>query len=112
MGFIGVLIIIVCAVLILVVLVQNSKGGGLASNFSSSNQILGVAKTKDVLEQITWIAAGILFILCLFSTPKSAVSSVGDDQTATEQVGSVTQNKASGFAPTQKTAPAQPLPTK
>lgn len=68
--FISVLIVLVCVVLILIVLVQNSKGGGLASNFSSSTQILGVAKTKDILEQITWGAAGVLLILCLAATPK------------------------------------------
>ena len=41
MGFyilISVLILMVCVFLVLVVLVQNSKGGGLAANFSSSNQ--------------------------------------------------------------------------
>lgn len=71
MGFLGILIILVCVVLCLIVLVQNSKGGGLASNFSSSNQILGVAKTKDILEQITWGAAGVLLLLCLLATPKA-----------------------------------------
>jgi preprotein translocase subunit SecG len=68
----GILIIIVCVALSFVILIQNSKGGGLASNFSSSNQILGVAKTKDIIEQITWIGAGLLLILCLLATPKLA----------------------------------------
>jgi hypothetical protein len=30
-----------------IVLIQNSKGGGLASGFSSSNEILGVRKTAS-----------------------------------------------------------------
>jgi len=47
---ISVLIFIVCILLILVVLVQNSKGGGLASSFSGSNQFMGVRKTADFLE--------------------------------------------------------------
>ncbi|MGD9976832.1 MAG: preprotein translocase subunit SecG, partial [Bacteroidales bacterium] len=34
----SVLILIVCILLILIVLVQNPKGGGLASNFAGSNQ--------------------------------------------------------------------------
>jgi len=42
---ISVLILIVCVLMVLVVLVQNSKGGGLASNFASSNQFMGVRKT-------------------------------------------------------------------
>jgi len=63
--FILVLIFIVCALLVLIVLVQNSKGGGLASNFSSSNQIMGVKKTTDFLEKATWFLAGSLLFLCL-----------------------------------------------
>ena len=46
-----VLIVITCILTILIVLVQNSKGGGLASNFSSSNQYMGVRKTADFLEK-------------------------------------------------------------
>jgi preprotein translocase subunit SecG len=64
---ISVLILIVCVLLVLVVLVQNSKGGGLASNFSSSNQFMGVRKTADFLEKSTWTLAVILLVLCLFS---------------------------------------------
>lgn len=59
----SVLIFIVCLLLILVVLVQNSKGGGLAANFASSNQIMGVRKTTDFLEKFTWVLAGALLIL-------------------------------------------------
>ena len=40
--FISILILIASILLILIVLIQNSKGGGLASGFSSSNQIMGV----------------------------------------------------------------------
>ena len=47
--FVSVLILIACVLMVLVVLVQNSKGGGLASNFSSSNQYMGVRKTSDFL---------------------------------------------------------------
>lgn len=53
--------------LILVVLVQNSKGGGLASNFSSSNQIMGAPKTADFLEKATWFLAGTIIVLSLIS---------------------------------------------
>lgn len=70
MGFyilISVLILITCVLLVLVVLVQNSKGGGLASNFSSSNQFMGVRKTADFLEKSTWTLAIVLLVLSLFS---------------------------------------------
>ena len=57
----SVLIVITSILLILIVLVQNSKGGGLASNFSSTNQVMGVRKTTDFLEKATWyLAIGIV----------------------------------------------------
>jgi preprotein translocase subunit SecG len=49
-----ILIVIASVLLTLLVLVQNSKGGGLAAGFSSSNQIMGVRKTTDFLEKATW----------------------------------------------------------
>ncbi len=64
---ISVLILIVCVLMVLVVLVQNSKGGGLASNFASSNQFMGVRKTADFLEKTTWSLAVALLVLSLFS---------------------------------------------
>lgn len=62
---ITVLIFIVCILLVLIVLVQNSKGGGLASNFQSSGQVMGVRKTTDFLEKGTWVLAGVLLFLCV-----------------------------------------------
>jgi preprotein translocase subunit SecG len=65
---ITVLLFVVCILLILIVLVQNSKGGGLASNFQASNQIMGVRKTTDFLEKATWGLAGALLCLSIFGT--------------------------------------------
>lgn len=64
---IATLILITCVLMILVVLVQNSKGGGLASNFASSNQYMGVRKTADFLEKTTWTLAVVMLVLSLFS---------------------------------------------
>ena len=72
---ISVLILMVSALIILVVLVQNSKGGGLASNFSGSNQYMGVRKTADFLEKATWTLAIALLVLSLasiFVIPKNS----------------------------------------
>lgn len=72
---VSVLILITSILLMLVVLVQNSKGGGLASNFSGNNQYMGVRKTADFLEKSTWTLAIILLVLSLFSIfviPRSA----------------------------------------
>ena len=62
----------------LIVLIQNSKGGGLASGFASSNQIMGVRKTADFLEKATWTLAAamvVLSILAAHALPKESSSS-------------------------------------
>ena len=61
------LTIIVCVLLMLVILAQNPKGGGLSSQFggSGASQIMGVKKTGDLLEKITWTLAITLLVLSL-----------------------------------------------
>lgn len=66
--FFSILILIASVFLILIVLVQNSKGGGLASGFSSSNQYMGVRKTTDFLEKATWGLAGGVAFFCIIIT--------------------------------------------
>jgi preprotein translocase subunit SecG len=62
------LIIILSFLLVLVIMVQNPKGGGLASTFGGdSQQIGGVKKTTDFLDKSTWILVSLLFLLILFS---------------------------------------------
>ena len=63
------IIIFVSILLILIVLVQNSKGGGLSSQFGgySSNQFMGVQKTNDLLEKATWTLAIIIVALTMLS---------------------------------------------
>ena len=68
------LIIIASLLMIVIVLIQESKGGGLSSNFSSSNQIMGVRKTTDVVEKATWglaIAMVVFSIACSYVAPQA-----------------------------------------
>ena len=65
--FIVILCIVVCILLGLIVLVQNSKGGGLAANFSAPTQVMGVRQTADFLEKASWWLVGILVVLCLMA---------------------------------------------
>lgn len=65
--FLIVLAIVVCILLGLIVLVQNSKGGGLASGFQGSNQYMGVRQTADFLEKATWTLAIALLAISLLS---------------------------------------------
>ncbi len=78
MYLVCVLLIVIASVLMcLIVLVQNSKGGGLASGFASSNQIMGVRKTTDFLEKATWSLAAFMVlasIIAAWSIPHATIS--------------------------------------
>ncbi|MBN1158827.1 MAG: preprotein translocase subunit SecG [Bacteroidales bacterium] len=75
-GLITGIIIFIAILLILIVLVQNPKGGGLSSSFSSSNQIMGVKRTADFIEKATWGLAASMVILSVIATmiPHEAVA--------------------------------------
>lgn len=61
-------LVILAAILMCgIVLIQESKGGGLASAFSNQNSMLGVRKTTDVLEKATWGLAAAIVILSIVS---------------------------------------------
>ncbi len=84
-----VLIVLVALLMIFIVLIQESKGGGLASNFSSSNAIMGVRKTTDVVEKLTWGLAAAMVIIsvaCAYVAPTAVgESSVMENSATTEQ---------------------------
>lgn len=68
------LIIFFAILLVLVILAQNAKGGGLTSQFggSSASNIIGVKKTGDLLEKLTWgfiIAIMVLSLSTSFMRP-------------------------------------------
>lgn len=78
-----VIIIIIFAILLtLVVLVQNSKGGGLAAGFQSSNQFMGVRKTTDFIEKATWILVSVVVVLSILAVGVRSGSSSTDQQSA------------------------------
>lgn len=82
-----VLIVLVSLLMIFIVLIQESKGGGLASNFSSSNAIMGVRKTTDFIEKATWglAAAMVVFsVVCAYTAPQAVTDESVLERTATE----------------------------
>lgn len=101
--FLSVLIIIVSVLLVLIVLVQNSKGGGLASNFGQGNQIMGVKKTADFLEKATWVLAVSLLVICLVASMTiTNPNKAGTQQTTTSELpANQGQNQGQGQAPTK-----------
>ncbi len=63
--FLEILIVIAAVLMILIVVIQESKGGGLASGFSASNQIMGVRKTTDIIEKLTWTLAALMVVFAV-----------------------------------------------
>ena len=101
------LIVIAALLMIGIVLIQESKGGGLASNFSSYNQIGGVRKTTDFIEKTTWglaIAMVVISVVCAYVAPKQVV---GRSVTEGIEAPAANPNTLPGFdASQQKEAPA------
>jgi len=64
------LVILASVLLVLVVLAQNSKGGGLSSQFggSGASNMIGVKKTGDLLENMTWGLIVAIFVLVVTSS--------------------------------------------
>ena len=62
--FLSILIVIAALLLIGAVLIQKSKGGGLASDYSQGNQYMGYRKTTDFIEKATWSLA---IFICVVS---------------------------------------------
>lgn len=96
----NVFIIIASILLVFIVLVQNSKGGGLAAGFQSSNQIMGVRKTTDFLEKATWGLAAIVIVLSIFAVGigPGSKSDSGSDSAIKEQSADINKQVQQGTA--------------
>lgn len=66
--FLSILIVLACLLLIGAVLIQKSKGGGLASDYSQGNQYLGYRKTTDFIEKATWSLAIFICVVSILSS--------------------------------------------
>ena len=103
-----ILIVIAAFLMIGIVLIQESKGGGLASNFSSSNAIMGVRKTTDFIEKTTWgLAAAmvVLSVVCAYVAPTSATDQSVLEQSATETM-TTNPTNTQGFGAGEQAKPA------
>jgi len=114
---ITILIFLASILLVLIVLVQNSKGGGLASNFSASNQVMGVRKTTDFLEKATWTLIVAISLLSISSAGfvKSSDEAVAQQSIIKEEVEkavaidpNLTSPKFNNEAPAAKTTTEAP----
>ena len=79
-----VLVLIASVLITLIVLLQNGKGGGLASNFTAGNQTFGVRQTTDILEMITWGLVAFIFVVSVVTT--FSLGSKANDVDYTEKI--------------------------
>lgn len=101
--FVG-LIVLAAILMCFVVLIQNSKGGGLASSFASSNQIMGVRKTTDFIEKLTWGLAAFMVVVSVataYVLPTAHTESSVIMEQAVKEGATNPLNAPSGFAAPQ-----------
>ena len=60
-----ILVVLASVLMCLIVLIQESKGGGLAADYSNNNQILGAPKTTNFIEKA--VATNLFFSRTLLS---------------------------------------------
>ena len=107
-----ILIVIAAVLMVGIVLIQESKGGGLASNFASYNQIGGVRKTTDFIEKATWGLAAFMVVIsiaCAYVAPKGAGDVNLIDQVEANPVTSPSNANGIEATPAQE-APAEITP--
>ena len=104
-----VLIVLAALLMCFVVMIQNSKGGGLASSFASSNQIMGVRKTTDFIEKLTWGLAAFIVVVSVAASyvlPHAVENSSVIMKQALEEQNTNPLNAPAGFAAPQTETPA------
>lgn len=103
-----ILIVLASFCMIGIVLIQESKGGGLASAFSGANSSFGVRQTTNFIEKTTWALAAamvVISIICAYAVPSANSDASVIEKAATEQ-STTNPNNVQGFGATQQPTPA------
>ena len=106
-AFIIILLVLASLLMCFVVLIQESKGGGLAADYSSNNQILGAPKTTNFVEKLTWglaIAMVALSVVSVAVLPSTSHTQPVIMEEATEQQATSPNN-----LPGMPSTPAEPV---
>ncbi len=105
-----ILVIVFCVAIGLFILVQNPKGGGLATGGANSN-MFGVQRTGDVLEKGTWTLMGLIVIVSLAITvmSKSGSTAVGSSKIA-KHIDNIATPAPIGSNASPSAVPATPAP--
>lgn len=99
----SIFIILICVLLIGVILIQNSKGGGIQSQFGAATQIMGVKRGTELVERLTWGLIILIIILSVIMSPKSSIAGASE-----QTIESATKKKAAtSVAIPQQSQPQQ-----
>ena len=102
-----VIFIVLAALLMIgIVLIQESKGGGLASGFASANSVAGVRQTTNFIEKATWTLAAFMVVVsvaCAYCVPQSVSEGSVIENAATEQA-TTNPNNIQGFGAAEQKA--------
>lgn len=104
-----ILVVLASVLMCLIVLIQESKGGGLAADYSNNNQILGAPKTTNFIEKATWGLAAAMIVLSIISVAFLHDGSSNDSviqQNAIEQA-ATNPNNVPGIAQPSAETPAE-----
>ena len=103
-----ILIVIAAILLIAVVLLQNGKGEGMASNFTSANQTLGVRQTADILEKVSCGLVTFILVVSIITsfTIRNHVSGINVE----DMIENVEEQPAFPSNPIQQEAPSTEAP--
>ncbi len=108
-----ILIVLASICMIGIVLIQESKGGGLASAFSSANSSFGVRQTTNFIEKTTWTLAAamvIISVICAYVAPNATTEGSVIEKAATEQ-STTNPNNVQGFGAAPATDAQAPAAT-
>ncbi len=105
-----ILVVIASVLMCLIVLVQESKGGGLAADYTNNNQILGAPKTTNFIEKATWTLAATMIVLSIISVaflPSRSQNASVMEAPAIEQSATNPNNLPGMTQPAATDAPAE-----
>lgn len=97
-----ILIILASILLAFLVLIQNPKGGGLASGFAGGANLMGVKRTGDLLEKGTWVLVIAIMVFSMIVNVLGPSSSTG---------GSGLSDQIESSAPAAPMVPPSDAPT-
>ena len=56
-------IVLAALLMVGIVLIQESRGGGMASRYDNYKKLVGVTKSTTIVERTTWVLAAVIVVI-------------------------------------------------